>query len=112
MEIRKTRKGWVVERTNTIYGMLEQGGVCGREILVPTSVLEKLGVGYDADPMERWSNWETVGQYVGEYAYSSSWRECEGAGYDDGRQMLKRRSYWEVGHGKGCQVLKRGEKIE
>ena len=50
MSTRKTKNGWIVETTNTVNGMLEQGGVCGREVLYKTETLERHGIAYDADP--------------------------------------------------------------
>ena len=50
MRVRKTRRGWVVEITNTVHGCLEQGGVCGREELYTRETLAGLGIDYDADP--------------------------------------------------------------
>lgn len=34
-EVRKTKKGFVVEYTNTYNGMLEQGGWAGRKVWIP-----------------------------------------------------------------------------
>lgn len=53
MEVRKTKSGWVVAVTNTCYGMLEQGGIIGREDLYKTETLERLGLRYDSDPAAR-----------------------------------------------------------
>ena len=48
--VRKTKAGWVHEITNTVHGMLEQGGVSGREELYKRETLTKHGIDYDADP--------------------------------------------------------------
>ena len=50
MKTRKTRKGWVIEITNTVHGCLEQGGVCGREIFYSLETLSKHGIDYNMDP--------------------------------------------------------------
>lgn len=50
MSIRKTKSGWVIEITNTCYGMLEQGGICGKEVLVKTTQLSQMGYNYNDDP--------------------------------------------------------------
>lgn len=50
--VRKTKTGWVVEITSTRYGCLEQGGVCGREVLYKTETLNEHGINYDDDPDE------------------------------------------------------------
>ena len=39
-----SKKGWIVETTNTCYGMLEQGGVSGRRELVTNEQLAKIGI--------------------------------------------------------------------
>jgi hypothetical protein len=48
--VRKTRSGWVREITDTVYGSLKQGGICGREELYTRATLAARGVDYDADP--------------------------------------------------------------
>lgn len=50
MIVRKTRNGWVVEITNSINDMLEQGGICGGEVLFYRRTLKALGIDYNADP--------------------------------------------------------------
>lgn len=50
MNVRKTKSGWVVEITNTVHGVLEQGGVAGKEVLYKTDTLESVGIDYNADP--------------------------------------------------------------
>ena len=44
MAITISAKGWIVETTNTCYGMLEQGGVSGRRELVTNEQLAKIGI--------------------------------------------------------------------
>jgi hypothetical protein len=39
-----SKKGWIIETTNTSHGMLEQGGVSGRRELVTTEQLAQLGI--------------------------------------------------------------------
>lgn len=39
-----SKKGWIIDTTNTCYGMLEQGGVSGRRELVTNEQLAKLGI--------------------------------------------------------------------
>ena len=46
-----SKKGWIVETTNTCYGMLEQGGVSGRRELVTNEQLAKLGITGNPDEM-------------------------------------------------------------
>jgi|AACY02.16.fsa_nt_gi hypothetical protein len=48
--VRKTKTGWVLEIANTVYGMLEQGGISGREELYKRETLAKYGIDYDTDP--------------------------------------------------------------
>ena len=50
MSTRKTTAGWVIETTNRVYGMLEQGGVCGREVLYTRDQIERAGFRYEDDP--------------------------------------------------------------
>jgi hypothetical protein len=47
--VKKTKSGWMVETTDTIYGMLEQGGVSGRRVLYKTATLETHGL-HNASP--------------------------------------------------------------
>jgi len=44
MTITISAKGWIVETTNTCYGMIEQGGVSGRRELVTNEQLDTLGI--------------------------------------------------------------------
>ena len=44
MAIKISAKGWIIETTNTCYGMLEQGGVSGRRELVTNEQLAKIGI--------------------------------------------------------------------
>ena len=37
-------KGWIIETTNKVCGMLEQGGISGRRELVTYPYLSKLGI--------------------------------------------------------------------
>ena len=51
MAIKISAKGWIIETTNTCYGMLEQGGVSGRRELVTNEQLAKLGITGNSDEM-------------------------------------------------------------
>ena len=51
MTITISAKGWIVETTNTCYGMIEQGGVSGRRELVTNEQLDKLGITGNPDEM-------------------------------------------------------------
>ena len=64
MDVRKTRSGWVLEITNRIGDCLEQGGVCGREVLYSRETLAKLGIDYDADPESAWNEGATYAEYL------------------------------------------------
>ncbi len=64
MEIRKTKSGWVFEITNRSYGMLEQGGICGREVLYKRETLEKLGIDYNDDPDGNWNEFVSNAEYL------------------------------------------------
>jgi hypothetical protein len=44
MTVTISKRGWIIETTNTIHGMLEQGGVSGRRELVTNEQLAKLGI--------------------------------------------------------------------
>lgn len=44
MTVTISKNGWIIETTNTVHGMLEQGGVCGRRELVTNEQLAKLGI--------------------------------------------------------------------
>lgn len=59
MNVRKTAKGWVIEITNTVHGCLEQGGICGREVLVTRDGLAKVGINYDDDPNKQIGDYQT-----------------------------------------------------
>jgi len=48
--VRKTKTGWVHEITSRTHGMLQQGGVCGREELYKQATLKKHGLDFDSDP--------------------------------------------------------------
>lgn len=50
MNVRQTKSGWVVEVINRVNGMLEQGGVVGREELYKRETLAKVGIDYNDDP--------------------------------------------------------------
>ena len=50
MTTRQTAAGWVIDTTNTVHGMLEQGGICGREVLYSRAQLAEAGIAYDSDP--------------------------------------------------------------
>lgn len=50
MDVRKTKSGWVVEITNRVHGMLEQGGICGKEVLYKRGTLKRCGIDYESDP--------------------------------------------------------------
>ena len=66
--IDKTKKGWLVSITNMVNGMLEQGGMAGRKVLVPTAKLEELGIPYDTEPAMEWNDWMSVRDFVIDYA--------------------------------------------
>ena len=51
MAVTISKKGWIIETTNTCYGMLEQGGVSGRRELVTNDQLTKLGITGTPDDM-------------------------------------------------------------
>jgi hypothetical protein len=40
----KTKKGWTIEITHTVYGLLEQGGVSGRKIFLSNATLKQLEI--------------------------------------------------------------------
>ena len=44
MTVTISKNGWIIETTNTAYGMLEQGGVSGRRELVTNEQLAELGI--------------------------------------------------------------------
>ncbi|NCC85765.1 MAG: hypothetical protein EOM03_16835 [Clostridia bacterium] len=64
METTKTERGWVIETTNELDGMLEQGGVCGRKVLYSMETLAKLGIDYNTDPDEDWNDFVTIEEYL------------------------------------------------
>ena len=64
MDIRKTKNGWVLEITNRVGDCLEQGGVCGREVLYSRDTLAKLGIDYDADPDNEFIPGATCAEYL------------------------------------------------
>jgi len=39
--MRVTKKSIIIETTNRVHGMLEQGGICGRVVAYPISTLEE-----------------------------------------------------------------------
>lgn len=64
MDVRKTKSGWVMEITNRIGDCLEQGGVCGREVLYSRETLAKCGIDYDADPDSEYIPGATCAEYL------------------------------------------------
>lgn len=44
MTVTISKNGWIIDTTNTVHGMLEQGGVSGRRELVTNEQLAKLGI--------------------------------------------------------------------
>lgn len=64
METTKTERGWVIEITNEVDGMLEHGGVCGKRVLYSMETLAKLGIGYDANPDDDWNDFVTIEEYL------------------------------------------------
>lgn len=68
--ITKREDGWLVETTNRRGGALEQGGVCGRVVLVSREQLVSAGVDPDADPGSDWSDFVSVGEFVREHLAS------------------------------------------
>lgn len=68
MDVRKTKSGWVVEVTNAVHGMLEAGGISGREELYKRETLKACGLDYGDDPH---------GQDVCDHATNIEWlRHC------------------------------------
>lgn len=53
--IRKSNAGWIVETTHTVHGGLEQGGVCGRVVLVSNDTLRKVGIDPDVNPADSYN---------------------------------------------------------
>lgn len=64
METTKTERGWVVEITNEVDGMLEQGGVCGKKVMYSIETLAKLGIDCNADPEDDWNDFLTIEEYL------------------------------------------------
>ena len=64
MDVRKTAAGWVLEITNRRDDCLEQGGVCGREVLYSRKTLTRLGIDYDVDPDSDWGEGTTYAEYL------------------------------------------------
>ena len=64
METTKTERGWVIEITNEVDGMLEQGGVCGKRVLYSIETLAKLGIDSNADPEDDWNDFVTIEEYL------------------------------------------------
>jgi hypothetical protein len=59
MNVRKTKNGWVVEVAHRAHGMLEQGGVVGREELYKRETLERVGIDYNDDPQGMYNDSST-----------------------------------------------------
>lgn len=64
--VTKAKKGFVVEYTNTYLGMLEQGGVAGRKVLVPYGALP--GLAQDVDLASPWNDLYTVEELLAQVA--------------------------------------------
>lgn len=64
METTKTERGWVIEITNEIDGMLEHGGVCGKKVMYSIETLAKLGIDCNADPEDDWNGFVTIEEYL------------------------------------------------
>ena len=50
MEYKWTKKGLLVTITNTVYGMLEQGGVTGRKVLYNTAQCKRINLHRGENP--------------------------------------------------------------
>ena len=64
LKTKKTKSGWVIETTNRVYGMLEQGGTIGRRVLYTFGTLKRLGVSAQDRPNDEWCECCTIEQYV------------------------------------------------
>jgi len=64
MKATKTDKGWLIEITNMVNDISEQGGVCGRKVLYYKSTLAQLDIDYESDPAAPWNDGCTVAQYL------------------------------------------------
>jgi len=53
--VRKTKSGWVINTTNMVNGMLEQGGVSGREVLYKHATLCLMGIKFAESPFAPYS---------------------------------------------------------
>jgi hypothetical protein len=53
-----------MEITDRHHGMLEQGGISGREVLYKTATLEELGISHNTDPCSMWNEHTTVENYL------------------------------------------------
>lgn len=51
MSVTISKKGWIIETTNTCLRMLEQGGVSGRRELVTFEQLSRIGVTGEPEAM-------------------------------------------------------------
>ena len=56
VEVKKTKTGWTVRKTDMPHGCLAQGGVCGRRVLYTRATLASVGIDYDDDPGGRWND--------------------------------------------------------
>lgn len=52
--VEKTADGWIIETTNMVSGMLEQGGIAGRRVLYTTATLRGIGIDPDGNPDDLW----------------------------------------------------------
>jgi len=64
MNTTKAKRGWVIEITNEVDGMLEQGGACGKKVMYSIETLAKLGIDYNADPEDDWNDFVTIEEYL------------------------------------------------
>lgn len=62
--VTKTAKGWTIESTSTVNGMLEQGGVSELREFYSNATLTRAGVDPESDPKAMWNEGTTVLQYI------------------------------------------------
>ena len=64
IDIRKGQVGWVVDITNEVHGMLEQGGWCGRKVLVRYESLIPILQAKSTDWTFRWPSRQEILDYI------------------------------------------------
>jgi hypothetical protein len=80
----RTRKGWAIDITHTVHGMLEQGGLSGRRVLVRDETLKLYGIDPDnpeSADMPVNEHGTTAGELLMDFLRRSDWR---------GDQVLRR----------------------